>query len=161
MKENTEKTMVQLLAGQRPDGELVFEPVPALAKGENCYQLLLSPVFAKGAAKHDLIPIKMAGQFVVEKHNGFLCVRVFSRTETKLLHQSMEKSLLLLKAELDHQNERMLVYSIPVESGFDEIEAVFNTLSKGFEQTQWFYSNVYDPDDGQTPLNWWHDYLAK
>jgi hypothetical protein len=73
----------------------------------------------------------------------------------------MEKSLLLLKAELDHQNERMLVYSIPVESGFDEIEAVFNTLSKGFEQTQWFYSNVYDPDDGQTPLNWWHDYLAK
>ena len=161
MEEIAKETVIQLLAGQRPDGELVFEQVSAIAKGEDCYQLLLSRVFAKGVAKHDLIRTKMAGQFVVEKHNGYLCVRVFSKTDTKRLHQSMEKSLLLLKAELDHQNERMLVYSIPVDSGFDEIEAVFNTVSKGFEQTQWFYSNVYDPDDGHTPLNWWHDYLAK
>jgi len=161
MEENAEKTMIQLLAGQRSDGELVFEQVPAIMKGENCYQLLLSPVFAKGAAKHDLIRIQMAGQFVVEKYNGYLCVRVFSKSNTERIHQSMEKSLLLLKAELDHKNERMLVYSIPVEAGFDAIESLFNTLSKGFEQTQWLYSNVYDPDDGETPLNWWHDYLAK
>jgi hypothetical protein len=26
-----------------------------------------------------------------------------------------------------------------------------------FPDSIWYYGNVYDPEDGVTPLNWWED----
>ena len=75
----SDETTIHLLAGQRPDGELVFEQVRAQDIGDGCYKLLTSPVFAKGAAKQDIIRMMAAGKFEVEQYNGNLCVRVMSK----------------------------------------------------------------------------------
>ena len=47
-----------------------------------------------------------------------------------------------------------------VNKGFDAIEKCFNDGSQGFEDVLWQYANVYE-EDGQTPLNWWHDFFRQ
>lgn len=154
-------TTIHLLAGQRQDGELVYEDIQAEAIGDGCYTLLQSPVFARGAARGDVVRLLSAGQYQVEQHNGNLCVRVFGRDSLATISQRLQALLQPLQAELDFQNERVLVYSVPVQAGFDKIEAAFNEALKGDNGAVWLYANVYDPVDGETPLNWWHDFLAK
>ncbi len=46
--QETQATVIHLLAGQSPDGELIFEDVPADNIGDGCHRLLQSPVFAEG-----------------------------------------------------------------------------------------------------------------
>ena len=152
---------VHLMAGQRPDGQLIFEKVFANNIGDGCYQLTTSPVFARGAAKNDVIRLLTAGRFEVEQHNGNLCVRVLAKHNIALIQQRLAPLLKPLDAELDYQNERTLVYSINVKMGFDAIEEAMNEVITDSHQAMWLYANVYDPLDGETPLNWWHDYLVQ
>ena len=154
---NNEETSVHLLAGQREDGEMVFEQVRAKDIGDGCYELLMPPLFARGAAKGDVIRMMVAGGFEVEQHNGNLCARVIARQGIDEIRQRLDAPLKALEAELDFENERTLVYSIPVKAGFDKIEAAFNQALQGRDEAMWMYANVYDPVDGETPLNWWHD----
>lgn len=49
------------------------------------------------------------------------------------------------------------MYTVPVSAGFVAIEGVLNGLNDRFPDYEWFYGNVYDPKDGETPLNWWKD----
>ena len=150
---------IPLLAGQRPDGQLIYEEVYGEPIGDSCYRLLTSPVFARGAAKHDIIRKLVAGRFEVEQHSGNLCVRVLAKGGIEQIRQLLDAALQGTGAELDYQNERTLVYSVPVRMGFESIEAVFNKAIASSD-AQWLYANVYDPLDGE-PLNWWLDYLAQ
>jgi hypothetical protein len=156
----TASTSIHLLAGQRPDGQLIYETVFAKDLGDSCYQLTTSPVFARGAAKNDIIRLMPAGRFEVEQHNGNLCVRVLAKKNIDIIRQRLEAPLAVLGAELDYQNDRTLVYSIPVKAGFDPVEVALNQAIQGAEAI-WLYANVYDPMDNETPLNWWHDFLAQ
>ena len=158
---DNQTTNIHLLAGQRPDGELVYEQVLAMPIGDNCYQLSTSPLFARGAAKGDVVRMLAAGRFEVEQHNGNLCVRVMARQGLEEIKQRLNAPLKAMEAELDFENERTLVYSIHVKAGFEKVEAAFNQALQGKEDAIWLYANVYDPLDGETPLDWWHDYLAK
>jgi hypothetical protein len=159
---NAEKQTIHLVAGIRPDGELVYEQVHAEAIGDECYRLLTSPLFAKGCAKGDVIRMMAAGSFEVEQHGGNLCIRVLARDNVGIIKQRLAAELKNLPHELDFENERSLVYSIGVNQGFENIEKAFNTaLQDQNDNALWLYANVYDPQDGQTPLNWWHDFLAK
>lgn len=153
-------TSIHLLAGQRPDGELVYEEVYAKDLGDSCYQLTTSPVFARGAARNDVIRMMPAGRFEVEQYNGNLCIRVLAKHNIDILRQRLDAPLNALGAELDYQNERSLVYSVPVKAGFEPIESALNQATQGADAV-WLYANVYDPMDGETPLNWWHDFLAQ
>lgn len=156
-----EETIIHLLAGQRSDGELVFEDVRAMVIGDSCYQLLTSPLFVRGAAKGDIIRMLLAGKFEVEQHNGNLCVRVMAKQGITEIKQHLAAPLEAIEGELDFENERTLVYSIYIKAGFDKIEAAFNQALQGKDDAIWLYANVYDPIDGKTPLDWWHDYLVK
>lgn len=156
----TQETTIHLLAGQRPDGQLVFEQVKAKNMGDSCYELLVPPLFARGAAKGDVIRLFAAGRFAVEQHNGNLSVRVLAKEGLDEIKRRLESPLSALEAELDFENDRTLVYSIHIAAGFDRIEAAFNQALQGRDDAMWLYANVYDAD-GETPLNWWHDYLAK
>ena len=160
-KNSSDESTIHLLAGQRSDGELVFEQLRAKNIGDGCYQLQTSPIFARGVAKNDVIRMLAAGQFEVEQHNGNLCVRVLAKQDIDIVKQRLEASLKPVEAELDYENERTLVYSIPVKAGFEKIEAALNQVLQDKEDAVWLYANVYDPVDGETPLNWWHDFLAK
>ncbi len=153
---------IHVLAGQRPDGEIVYEQVRAEFIGDECYKLQTSLLFAKGAAKGDVIRLMPAGKFEVEQHGGNLCVRVVAKENLDIVQARLQASLHKLEAECDYSNERSLVYSIPVKQGFEVVEKAFNEALVGQEDNaMWLYANVYDPMDGQTPLNWWHDFLAK
>ncbi len=160
MNETEQTTSIHLLAGQRPDGELIYEEVFALTLGDNCYQLTTSPIFARGAAKNDVIRMYPAGRFEVEQYNGNLCVRILAKADIGIIQQRLQAPFTALEAELDYRNDRTLVYSIPVKAGFEPIEVALNEALQGAE-AMWLYANVYDPIDGETPLNWWHDFLAQ
>lgn len=156
-----QETIIHLLAGQRHDGQLIFEPVLAKAIGDDCYQLLTSPAFARGAAKQDTVRLLNAGRFTVETRSGNLCIRVFCKRDSEIIKQKLVQQLQTLQGQLDFSNDRILVFSIPVAAGFSVIEQYLEkTLTPYGNDAQWLYANVYDTD-GQTPLNWWHDFLAK
>lgn len=153
--------VIHLLAGQRRDGEFVYEDIRADAVGDGCYRLLHTPVFARGAVKSDVVRTFAAGQFEVETHGGFLGIRVMTKNDAAVIKQRLQPLLKDLNADLDYENERTLIYNIHIEKGFDAIEKAFNEAMQGRDDAVWLYSNVYDPVDGETPLNWWHDFLAK
>lgn len=158
----TEQTTIHLLAGRRPDGQIIYEQVFAQAIGDDCYQLMTSPIFARGAARLDIIRLLTAGQFAVEQHGGNLCIRIFAKQAIASIAQALQAQFSALQGQIDYQNERMIVLSVPVAAGFSEIEKVLNQVLQAHgDNAQWLYANVYDPVDGQTPLNWWHDFLAK
>ena len=161
MSSESESTLVHLLAGQRPDGQLIFEDVSAKAIGDGCYELLASPLFCRGAAKGDLIRVQAAGKFDIEKHGGNLCIRVISKSQLDIIETRLNASIKTINGECETRADRILVYSVPVTAGFDAIEKVFDAALNQQEDSAWLYANVYDPMDGETPLNWWHDYLAK
>jgi len=162
MSDAAQTETIHLLAGQRPDGELVYEQVHAQSIGDECYSLKTSPLFAKGCAKKDVIRLMPGGRFEVEQHGGNLCVRVLAKDNIDVIQARLQANLAKINGECDYSNERSLVYSIPVSQGFEPIEKAFNEAMVGQEDNaMWLYANVYDPMDGQTPLNWWHDFLAK
>lgn len=153
-------TTVHLLAGKRPDGQLVYEDVKAENAGDGCYRLLQSPVFARGAAKGDTIRVLVAGRFEVENYGGKLAIRLFSKADIALIHGRVLQLGKVIELEAEQQTDRFAVYAVEVKQGFDAIEKCFNEALQGFNDAQWQYANVYE-EDGQTPLNWWHDFLAK
>ena len=161
MSDKDEATVIHLLAGQRQDGEFVYEDLSAEAVGDGCYRLLASPLFARGAVKGDIVRTFAAGQFEVETHGGNLGIRVMARDDVSVIKSRLQPLLKDLQADLDYENERSLVYNIHIKHGFDAIEKAFNEALQGRDDAVWLYANVYDPVDGETPLNWWHDYLAK
>lgn len=140
-------------AGQPVAEKLLVQPL----EGDRQFQLVKSPAFIKGLAAGDIIALDDDDQFSLVRHSGNLCVRVYGDLagRTEVLTSELEK----LGAELDLQTPRLQVYSLHVSLGFSTIEALLDQhLPAG---AQWAYGNVYDPTDGETPLNWWLEILAE
>ena len=151
--------VVELFAGMRPDGERVVERVQVEVLDDDSCRLVRSPCFIKGVAKGDVIKLdKESQQFELIRRSGNLCIRIFSKEDIETLSNDLTPLLEKLDGELDFSNARMLVYSIHVSAGFEKIEKLLNELMDE-EVNAWFYGNVYDPEDGVTPLNWWQDVL--
>lgn len=140
-------------AGQPVAEQLLARPLDEPGQ----FQLVKSPAFIKGLAAGDVIALDEDQQFSLVRHSGNLCVRVYGDLagKTETLTGELEK----LGAELDVQTPRLQVYSLHVSLGFQTIEALLDQyLPAG---CQWAYGNVYDPADGETPLNWWQEILAE
>jgi hypothetical protein len=152
--------VIELFAGLDAQGHPAVEklPVRELETGE--VQLVKSPAFVKGLASGDIIRFLAAtGEFEIVQHSGNLSVRVFSRGNIGSLAEVLTPELEMLGGDLDLETPRMLVYSIHVSCGFNTIEDILNRAVGNDGQSAWLYGNVYDPADGQTPLNWWLDLL--
>lgn len=150
--------VIELFAGKDPQGKPVVERLQVKVNDDDTCQLVRSPAFIKGIASGDVIKLETGTQeFSLIKRAGNLCIRVFSRANTEALSERLTPELEKLDGELDLETPRMLVYSIHVSCGFKEIEAILNSCMD--DDTMWLYGNVYDPRDGQTPLNWWLDVL--
>ena len=59
---------------------------------------------------------------------------------------------------MDLQTPRALVYTIHVSIGFKTIESMLDETCKDYTEVVWYYGNIYDPEDGITPLEWWLDF---
>jgi hypothetical protein len=159
--------IIELLAGQHPGGERVIEQVLVSAQPQvNAYQLLKSPVFARGVARADIIQLlqKPRGAFKIIQHSGNLCIRVFSKQgfshpSLNGLQHALTVGIEKLGGDLDVQQDRVLVYSIHVSCGFNEIEKLLTETLADQAEVAWYYGNVYHPETGQ-PLNWWQTILS-
>nr|WP_010130308.1 DUF4265 domain-containing protein [Microbulbifer agarilyticus] len=154
--------IIELFAGTNPDGEPVVERLQVKVNEDDSVQLVRSPAFIKGIASGDTIKVNREDpekpSFELVKRSGNLAVRIFCRGDSTKLSDQLTPQLEKLGGELDLESPRLLVYSIHVSCGFDQIEKILNSACDGANSV-WYYGNVYDPVDGQTPLNWWQDIL--
>ncbi len=156
----SELTSVELFAGSRPDGSPVVERLQVLEQSDGGFVVVKSPAFIQGIAKGDRIKLdKKDSAFDLVARSGNLCIRVFAQCEMAPLAQDLVPEIEKMGGELDFENARMLVFSIHVSCGFNQIEQVLNDHVGEETNSAWFYGNVYDPKDGVTPLNWWRDIL--
>lgn len=146
-----------------PDQTPVSDPEALLTKagleqpGE--FRLTKSPAFIRGLAADDRIryPVDNATTYDLLEHSGNLSIRVFSKHNTEELDQALTPELELIDGRIDISSPGLLVYTIHVSIGFQQIEDVLHRVLARFPDTIWYYGNVYDPEDGVTPLNWWQD----
>lgn len=160
----SDAVQIPLIAGYNKHGEAMVEQVSALLidSKRKEFRIEKSPAFVRGLAADDRITYPTddkAGWELIE-HSGNLCIRVFSKLNTDELDQMLTPELELIDGKLDVKAPRILVYSIHVSIGFQKIEDTLNKVLTGFPDTVWYYGNVYDADDGVTPLNWWLDIAA-
>jgi hypothetical protein len=152
--------VIELFAGMGPKGTPIVEKLPVRELDNSQLQLVQSPAFVKGLASGDVIRCDSPTQeFDIVQRSGNLSIRIFSRDDITHLLEALTPELEKLGGELDLETPRMLVYSIHVSCGFAAIENILNQHVGKDGNSNWMYGNVYDPIDGQTPLNWWHDIL--
>lgn len=150
--------VIELFAGIGPDGKPVAERLQVMIREDNSCQLVKSPAFIKGIAGGDVIKLeKGSDEFTLLERSGNLSIRVYCRDDSSELVDELTPPLEKLGGELDVETPRMLVYSIHVSCGFQQIEAILDGVVS--DDVAWVYGNVYDANDGQTPLNWWQDIL--
>ncbi|HBX36627.1 MAG TPA: phosphotyrosine protein phosphatase [Pseudohongiella sp.] len=150
-----------VIAGYNDNNDPVVEQVSAIAvEGHpDQFRLQKSPVFVRGLASGDLIryPADNTGGYELLEHSGNLSIRVFSKHNIAELDQALTPDIELIDGTRDVCSPGVLIYSVHVSIGFKKIEEVITAVLKRFPESVWYYGNVYDPEDGQTPLNWWQD----
>ncbi len=150
--------VIELFAGIGSDGQPVAERLQVIVNEDDSCQLVKSPAFVKGIASGDVIKLEDdSREFTIGKRSGNLAIRVYCRDDSSELVDELSPPLEKLGGELDIETPRMLVYSIHVSCGFQQIENILNAVTS--DEVMWVYGNVYDPQDGQTPLNWWQEML--
>jgi hypothetical protein len=155
---------IPLIAGYNNQGEAIVEQVSAVVIDAILkeFRVQKSPAFVRGLAADDRIcyPTDDNAGWKLLEHSGNLCIRVFSKHNTDELDQMLTPEIEMIDGKLDLCSPRILVYTIHVSIGFQKIEATLNQVLGNFPDTVWYYGNVYDPEDGVTPLNWWLDIAA-
>lgn len=148
--------IIQLYAGTRPDGEPVVEKVAVRENDDGSYLMLHSPAFVRGLARGDSLEwvSQRAGTFKVLKRAGNLAVRVYCKSDAEILDAALTPHVAQFEGRCDIKSEHLLVYSIPIEAGFDSVEEVFDQQLSGSADASWSYGNVYDEHSGE-PLQWW------
>ena len=133
------------------------EPVHAEPVGDRRYRVLSSPGFVLGVAAGDEIELSgQDGRFLVLQRGGNLAVQLFSKEPVRSFRESLAAKVRdTLNGVLDGGIERGLVFTIPIETGFDAVDAFFDRVVKEIPGTEWMYGNVYDPETG-SPLGWWN-----
>ena len=156
------KLELPFLAGLNEKGEPVFESLNAelLDSGTNRVRLLKSPLLARNLAAGDILRVinVSTAEYELERRSGNLCIRLFRKHHLEELEEFLTSAVEKLGGSLDLQADRALVYSVHVSLGFASIETLLNSASEKFSDTFWYYGNVYDPEDGTTPLNWWLEF---
>lgn len=152
---------IELLAGYDAEDKPVVERMQVKVTPEGNFQLVRSPAFIRGLASGDIIKLDAERkQFEIVQRSGNLAIAVYSRGDVRSLSEALTPELEKTGGSLDIETPRMLVYSIHVSIGFKTIEDMLNKhLKASGGEAVWQYGNVYDPADGQTPLNWWLDIL--
>ena len=159
--EKVDKIELPFVAGFTADDQPVFESleVELLDAGSNEVRLLRSPLLTRNLAAGDkLRVVNPAGaEYELIERSGNLSIRVLRRHEIEALEQALTPKIEKLGGSLDFSNPRALVYTIHVSIGFNPIETLLKRVCEDFDEAVWNYGNVYDPEDGTTPMEWWLD----
>lgn len=164
MTETTEKKtgLIQLVAGIDSQGSPVMEKLEVKYQEQaGSFELIRSPLFVRNLAAGDIFTCAQdnPANYQVIKRSGNLAIRVFRKESIQELEEILTPEVEMMDGSLDLQSERALVYSVHVNIGFSEIEKIFDGAMARYTDSVWYYGNIYDPDDGVTPLNWWDEFI--
>ena len=149
---------VDLLIQENPLNPSAFEPVHVREAGDGVLEVLYSPGWVLNVAAGDKIRLldEPHGAFEIVERGRNVAVQIFCNGPIDDLCRELTPLLAAIGGRLDGRLERTAVYTIPVAAGFERIEAALDqVMPKQPAGTEWIYGNVYDVEDGQTPLNWW------
>ena len=139
------------------DREIV-EKLGAEEIGPNRFRLLQTPGVIEGIAAGDEIEVAPDLGFKMIRRGGTIGVWFFLEQPGQNKGPAGTK----LKSEVDRIGGALdgggvasLVFTIPLAVGFPAVEEVMSKACKDNPGSSWMYCNVYDPKDGETPLNWW------
>ncbi|MEJ7809765.1 MAG: DUF4265 domain-containing protein [Gemmatimonadaceae bacterium] len=136
------------------------EALPVAAVGPARFRLLASPGIVEGLAAGNefvLDDIAPPGYRVVERGGNLWVWFYFAPPveehsgETADVRRAVEA----LGGWLDGGYSKMLVFTVPLAAGFAAVARAFDAAVARQPGSQWLYGNVYDPTDGETPLDWW------
>lgn len=142
--------------GQR-SGE---EAIPAEPLGGNRFRLAVSPGMLEGLAAGDEIEVDETERlgYRILRRSGNLCVWFYFGEPVHELHpgvRALATEVEAIGGWLDGGYSRLVVFTIPVASGFEAVEDVLDFAAALHPGSMWLYGNVYDQSDGSTPLGWW------
>ena len=159
---NLDKAEMPFLAGTNEQGEPVFESleVEFIADTPKHVRLMKSPLLTRNLAAGDILRAinPDAAEYQLIERSGNLSIRFFGRDQLGILEETLSSKLEKLGGCLDLKTQRALVYTIHVSIGFQNIEQTIDDVCKDYPEVIWYYGNVYDPEDGTTPLGWWTEF---
>lgn len=162
---NLDKTEMPFLAGTNENGDPVFESleVEFIANKPKHVRLMKSPLLTRNLAAGDILRVinPDTAEYELKKRSGNLSIRFFGQDQLDILEEALSSKLEKLGGCLDLRNQRALVYTIHVSIGFQTIEQTIDDVCKDYPEVIWYYGNVYDPEDGVTPLEWWTEFDAQ
>ena len=158
----SETTELPFFAGVDDEEQPVFEAIKVeiVDPAADTVRLLHSPLFARNLASGDRVKVinPATAEYELEQRSGNLCIRVMRKEDIDAVAHSLVPELEKLGGKLDGKTDRALVFSAHFSIGFTQIEELLNDTCQAHAGTEWYYGNVYDPKDGTTPLNWWHEF---
>lgn len=152
---------VQLVAGTDSGGMPVLEKLEVRSADKGAFELLRSPLFVRDLAAGDIFTCdsENLADYKVLKRSGKLAIRIFRKESVEELEQFLTPEVEKLEGSLDCQTQRALVYSLHVNIGFADIERLLDGAMAKFQDSVWYYGNIYSREDGVTPLHWWDEFL--
>lgn len=153
--------VIDLYAGIDRTGNPVLEKLPAEKLDNGVYKIRRSPLFVRNLARDDLIKLDKRDntRFTVSERSGQLAIRFFRKSDIAEVEQWLTPQVEKLDGRHDLSTEHGLVYSMHVNLGFSEVEQLMDNATSQFSESVWYYGNVYDPEDGMTPLLWWNEFI--
>ena len=151
------QTELPFLAGVDEQGQPVFEAIPVQQLDDRHARLLKSPLFVRNLAAGDKIEIRdrATADYDLVQRSGNLAIRLFARDGIAEIVDNLQGNIEKLGGSLDMQTDRAAAFSVHYSVGFKQIEAVLDDALADHLEAVWYYGNVYDPEDGRTPLDWW------
>ncbi len=152
---------IPLIAGYSDDDQPVLEQVDVrpITDKSGQFRLDKSPAFVRLLAAGDRIryPAETDLGYELLQRSGNLCLRVLRKRNIDEVEKALTPDMELIEGRLDINSPALLVYTVHVSIGFKTIEDTLDPIMGRFPGTVWYYGNVYDPQDGVTPLNWWQE----
>jgi hypothetical protein len=152
---------LQLVAGTDSQGAPVLEKLPVKLLGDGQFELERSPLFVRDLAAGDIFTCHEdnPADYRVLRRSGNLAIRLFRKSGIAEVEDYLTPEVEKLEGSLDLNSERALVYSLHVNIGFGPIEQLFDGAMAKYQDCVWYYGNIYDRNDGVTPLHWWDAFL--
>ncbi|HEY3330083.1 MAG TPA: DUF4265 domain-containing protein [Capsulimonadaceae bacterium] len=140
-----------------------YELVPAMQNKPGIYRIVASPGFAPGISSGDMIELKpRMGRYTVIRRSGNITVQAIVKAPTNghaSLERDISKRFAAIGGWIDGAKSgidtRLLVFTVPVVVGFRVIDILLAEVKSDYHCLKCTYSNVFDTNDGVTPLNWW------
>lgn len=152
---------IQLVAGTDNHGVPVMEKLPVRILDDGQFELLQSPLFVRDLAAGDIFTCDddNPAAYRILRRSGNLAIRVFRKDGIEELEVNLTPEVEKLDGSLDLKTDRALAYSLHVNIGFADIERLFDGAMASYPDSVWYYGNIYDREDGTTPLHWWDAFL--